>query len=100
MKLRDLLKNIDVLACNADLDMEISGISYDSRKTRPGDLFVAVKGLQTDGHRFIPKAMELGLLRCSVRIFLSLAFLMFRFPTAVAASLLPAGSFMGIPPPK
>lgn len=60
MKLGQLLKDIDILACTADLDTEISGISYDSRKTRPGDLFVAVKGFQADGHRFIPKAMELG----------------------------------------
>ena len=60
MKLKDLLINIDILSCNADLETEISGISYDSRKTKPGDLFVAVKGFQADGHRFIPKAMELG----------------------------------------
>ena len=60
MKLKDLLKNIDVIASTADMDTEISGISYDSRKTQPGDLFVAVKGFQADGHRFIPKAMELG----------------------------------------
>ena len=60
MKLKDLLKNIDVISSNADMDMEISGISYDSRKVESGHLFVAVKGLTVDGHRFIPKAMELG----------------------------------------
>ncbi len=60
MKLKELLENIDILASTADMDTEISGISYDSRKTKPGDLFVAVKGFQADGHRFIPKAMELG----------------------------------------
>ncbi len=60
MKLKDLLVNIDIIASTADMDTEISGISYDSRKTKAGDLFVAVKGFQADGHRFIPKAMELG----------------------------------------
>ncbi|MEI3101539.1 MAG: Mur ligase domain-containing protein [Oscillospiraceae bacterium] len=40
--------------------MEISGISYDSRQTQPGDLFVAVKGLTVDGHKFIPTALEKG----------------------------------------
>ena len=60
MKLKDLLKNIDILSTNADMEQEISGICYDSRKARPGFLFVAVKGLTVDGHRFIPKAMELG----------------------------------------
>ena len=60
MKLREILKDIDISACTADMDMEISGISYDSRHTRPGDLFVAVKGLTVDGHRFIPVALEKG----------------------------------------
>lgn len=60
MKLRELLKNIDIISSNADMDTEIRGISYDSRKTQPGDLFVAVKGFETDGHRFIPKALEKG----------------------------------------
>jgi len=60
MKLKELLENIDIISATADMEAEISGISYDSRKTRPGDLFVAVKGFQADGHRFIPKAMELG----------------------------------------
>lgn len=60
MKLREILKNIPVGACTADMDMDISGISYDSRNTRPGDLFVAVKGLTVDGHKFIPAAMEKG----------------------------------------
>ena len=60
MKLKDLLKNVDIISCTADPDMEISGISYDSRKTQPGDLFVAVKGFETDGHKFIPKALEKG----------------------------------------
>ena len=60
MKLAQLLKNIEVLACTADLDTEIRGISYDSRQTQPGDLFVAIKGFEADGHRFIPKAMEKG----------------------------------------
>ncbi len=60
MKLRELLKNIDIISATADMDTEIGGISYDSRKTKPGDLFVAVKGFQADGHRYIPKAVELG----------------------------------------
>ena len=42
------------------MDTEIGGVSYDSRRTEPGDLFVAVKGFSSDGHRFIPAAMEKG----------------------------------------
>ena len=60
MKLRDIVKNLEILECTAPLDTEISGVSYDSRVTRPGDLFVAIKGFETDGHRYIPKAMEKG----------------------------------------
>ncbi len=60
MKLAQLIKNIEVIDCTADADLEISGISYDSRHTQPGDLFVAIKGFETDGHRYIPKAMERG----------------------------------------
>ena len=54
MKLRELLQGIDLLEAGADLEMEITGVSYDSRNTRPGDLFVAMAGYETDGHRFIP----------------------------------------------
>ena len=60
MKLKELIKDIEVLSTNAAPDTEISGISYDSRLTRPGDLFVAIKGFETDGHRYVPKAMEKG----------------------------------------
>ncbi|MDO4990675.1 MAG: UDP-N-acetylmuramoyl-L-alanyl-D-glutamate--2,6-diaminopimelate ligase [Eubacteriales bacterium] len=60
MKLGKLLENIPVLELCADPETEISGISYDSRKTQPGDLFVAIKGFEADGHRFIPKAIANG----------------------------------------
>ena len=60
MKLRDILKDLQVLSASTDMEREITGICYDSRLVKPGDLFVAVKGLTVDGHRFIPKAMELG----------------------------------------
>lgn len=60
MKLRELLKNIGVLAHTADLETNISAICYDSRKAEPGCLFVAIGGFATDGNRFIPMAMEKG----------------------------------------
>ncbi|MDR1894620.1 MAG: UDP-N-acetylmuramyl-tripeptide synthetase [Spirochaetales bacterium] len=41
-------------------DREITGIHYDSRFCRPGSLFAALPGLQTDGHRFIPQALAAG----------------------------------------
>lgn len=60
MKLREIIKNLDIIKCNADLETEITGINYDSRQIQPGNIFVAIKGFSSDGHRFIPKAMELG----------------------------------------
>ena len=60
MKLAELLRHIEVMEMAADPALEITGVSYDSRKTKPGDLFVAVKGFETDGHRFIPKAVSNG----------------------------------------
>ena len=60
MKLAELLEHIEILESTADPALAISGISYDSRKTKPGDLFVAIKGFEADGHRFIPKAMANG----------------------------------------
>ena len=60
MKLRELVKDLQLLGGTADLDAEIGGVSYDSRKTQPGDLFVAVRGFETDGHRYIPAAMARG----------------------------------------
>lgn len=60
MKLARLLEHLDILDCTADPALDIAGVSYDSRKTRPGDLFVAIKGFESDGHRFIPKAVENG----------------------------------------
>ncbi len=60
MKLKDLLTNIRVLGTNADMNMEIGEIFYDSRKVTPGSMFVAVTGFATDGNRFIPMALEKG----------------------------------------
>ena len=60
MKLGELLRNLDVLDASAAMDMEIGGVSYDSRKTQPGDFFVAIRGFESDGHKFIPAAMARG----------------------------------------
>ena len=41
-------------------DVEVQGVSYDSRRCRPGDVFVAVKGAQVDGRQFIAEAVANG----------------------------------------
>ena len=60
MKLKELLQGLTILEATADLEMEIARVSYDSRQTRPSDLFVAMSGFAVDGHTFIGKAMEAG----------------------------------------
>jgi UDP-N-acetylmuramoyl-L-alanyl-D-glutamate--2,6-diaminopimelate ligase len=60
MKLKELLKGIAATEIKADPETEITGICCDSRKAKPGCLFVAVSGFASDGNRFIPAAMEKG----------------------------------------
>ena len=60
MKLRELLQGIEIVSSAADLDCEIGEVRYDSRAVCPGDLFVAVRGYETDGHRYIAGALEKG----------------------------------------
>lgn len=59
MKLSELISCIDN-KCFADPEIEINGISCDSRSTKPGDVFVAVRGYESDGHSYIGKAVENG----------------------------------------
>lgn len=60
MKLSELLKNIKPIGIQGSTDIDITGINIDSRRIGKGHLFVAIKGTQTDGHKYIPKAQELG----------------------------------------
>ena len=60
MKLMDLIRDIPVLECTADLQTQIDAVYYDSRKVTPGSLFAAISGFASDGNRFIPMAMEKG----------------------------------------
>ena len=60
MKLSDLLKNIVTISITGDAECDIKGVNIDSRKVADGHLFIAMRGTQVDGHKFIPKAEELG----------------------------------------
>ena len=59
MRLRDLLDGAEVLDCRLAGDVEISGLCYDTMELRPGDLFVALPGYKTDGHKYMAEAMAL-----------------------------------------
>ena len=60
MKLKELLKDIHVIAIVGSEDVEITDVNIDSRRIKDGHLFIAMKGTQVDGHKFEPKAIELG----------------------------------------
>ena len=60
MKLSEVLKKVAPLEVSGDINVDITGVNIDSRKIKTGDLFIAVKGTQTDGHAYIEKALGLG----------------------------------------
>ena len=60
MKLSQILKTIPVRELHAPAELEITGVEYDSRAVKPGSLFVAVRGLVSDGHDYIPAAVKAG----------------------------------------
>ncbi len=59
-ELRDILYNVRITSTSGDMNLEIKGVTFDSRKVGPGFLFVASKGTQSDGHAFIEKAITAG----------------------------------------
>jgi len=60
MILKMLIKDMETENITGSADTEITGIAYDSRKVKPGDVFVAIKGEHVDGHRFIEDAVKRG----------------------------------------
>jgi len=59
MRLSALLAEVDVREAPA-ADPEITGVCYDSRRLKPGELFVAIPGTHTDGHRYVEVALRDG----------------------------------------
>jgi UDP-N-acetylmuramoyl-L-alanyl-D-glutamate--2,6-diaminopimelate ligase len=60
MNLNQLLNGITTLDSRGVPNLNIEGLAYDSRKVKPGFLFVALKGYTQDGHAFIHNAFQNG----------------------------------------
>ncbi len=60
MRLDKLIEGIKTVKVTGDTEVEIGGIFYDSRKVIPGGLFFAIRGFDTDGHKFIDDAVKRG----------------------------------------
>jgi UDP-N-acetylmuramoyl-L-alanyl-D-glutamate--2,6-diaminopimelate ligase len=58
MTLLDLLKGAEILASSGN--PQVTGVEYDSRKVRPGDAFVAMRGESSDGNQFLESAINAG----------------------------------------
>lgn len=60
MQLGKIFTGVDVLDFQADPEMDISGLAYNSLKVKPGFLFVAIRGNAQDGHNFMEEAVRKG----------------------------------------
>ena len=60
MKLREVLEGVPNSVIEGQLDVDISGITHDSRKVQSGNVFVAVQGEKMDGFAFIEEALQNG----------------------------------------
>ncbi|MBP1671038.1 MAG: UDP-N-acetylmuramoylalanyl-D-glutamate--2,6-diaminopimelate ligase [Bacteroidetes bacterium] len=58
MKLNSILDRVKVLESHGDKNVTISGICFDSRSCKKGDLFIALRGSSSDGHQFIGMALK------------------------------------------
>lgn len=58
--LSDILYKAGLLEVSGSTDIEVSSVESDSRRVAPQVLFIAVKGLQTDGHQYIDQAIAKG----------------------------------------
>ncbi len=60
MKLHELASILRMSWIQGDRDIEITGIQFDSRRVKAGDLFICVPGLLSDGHDYAHQAVQLG----------------------------------------
>jgi UDP-N-acetylmuramoyl-L-alanyl-D-glutamate--2,6-diaminopimelate ligase len=60
MRLDELARGVPGATLEGSGDVEIGGIAYDSRRVKRGDIFVAVTGINSDGHSYLPEAAAAG----------------------------------------
>ncbi len=62
MTWNELIAEVAAVGCSGASDQHVAAIEYDSRRVRPGSVFVAMKGGSTDGNRYVEKALGAGAL--------------------------------------
>jgi len=101
MKLKELLTSIGYKAASLP-EIEVTGIAYDSREVKPGDLFVAIPGLKQDGTKFVQDAIKKGARAVVVEkeIKVDPGIAKFRVPNSRASLSLLANKFYDYPSQK
>ncbi len=60
MTLSELLKSVEIKKLQGNAEIKISGIAFNSKEVKPGNVFVCITGFKTDGHDYIEDALEKG----------------------------------------
>ena len=60
MNLKEILIGLEGLKARGNIDIEIEGIAFNSKEVKENYLFVAIKGFETDGHKYVEEALEKG----------------------------------------
>jgi UDP-N-acetylmuramoyl-L-alanyl-D-glutamate--2,6-diaminopimelate ligase len=64
MQLKKLFKKIPIVKINGSRDVTITGVSSNSKFASPGNLFIARKGISSDGHKYLGEAIAAGCVAC------------------------------------
>lgn len=58
MELKKILQGIDGIKAKGDLSLDIKDLTNDSREVNKGTMFIAIKGFETDGHKFLKDVID------------------------------------------
>jgi UDP-N-acetylmuramoyl-L-alanyl-D-glutamate--2,6-diaminopimelate ligase len=58
--LKDILYKVNINAVIGNTNIEVSQLNFDSRRIEKNDVFIAIKGTETDGHNYIDQSIKLG----------------------------------------
>ena len=101
VRLAKLLRSVDAIVAVPHSDLEIREIAYDSRKVKPGTLFVAIRGERTDGNTFVLDAVAQGALAIAseqpIPATLPADFPWIQVPNARKALAITAANYFGRP---
>lgn len=60
MELKQILQGIEGIKAKGDLSVEVKDITNDSRKVKEGSMFIAIRGFETDGHKFVKDVIKMN----------------------------------------